>query len=305
MDEYACADKAAEYVPLWRSVYMCVYCTGSSQLSLNRHWSDGAYFIAPLDYWKRGNIPLVLGANQAVCSCPIFRVQVNWMIKLFKPWPWANYLWVGEEVSLEFMAGLTGRHTWSGRLQFRRQLKEKEKVEGQWSFWELAWQKVYWHYSFIVRPLSPGSLSSFTLDQKKKHTCVLYTHSHRHTLLDIHAFSPTSLKFEAWSCSTSGNMRNTNIFLWQLHAVHTVYVSMHAHTHTHSALVGEESLTFSSITIWKGGYTDAVHQWKCITRPVKHRVFDLLEATWYGAQNNDVHPYGNTFPCQHCMKFMC
>lgn len=71
-----------------------------SQLSVTCHWSHGACFIALVDYGKRGNIPLVLGADQAVCSCPIFRVQLNWMIKLFKPWPWANYLWVGEEVSL-------------------------------------------------------------------------------------------------------------------------------------------------------------------------------------------------------------
>ena len=81
-------ERSSECSPLWRSAYMRVfpYVLYDVQPAVTHmRWSEGPRFIAPLDYSKRGNIPLVLGANQPVCSCPIFRVRPNWMIKLFKP----------------------------------------------------------------------------------------------------------------------------------------------------------------------------------------------------------------------------
>lgn len=107
-------------------------------------------------------------------------------------------------------------------------------VEGQWSVWELAWQKVEWHHRFIGRALSPDSLSSSPLIKKK-------------TLTPIKPF---------WSCSTSGKMWNTNIFLWQLGSARVC-----ARTRTHCDFQLDLSL--------KGGCTDVVHQWKHITRANK------------------------------------
>lgn len=61
-------ERSAECSPLWRSAYMRVfaYVLYDVQPAVT-HMRRSEVFIARLDYGKRGNIPLVLGANQPVC----------------------------------------------------------------------------------------------------------------------------------------------------------------------------------------------------------------------------------------------
>ena len=221
-----------------------------------------------------------------------FRVGLTWLMCLIRTWSW----------------------TW--RLQIsQRQLKEIEQVEGQWSFWELAWQKVYWHYSFIVRSLSPGSLCSLPLIKKKNthtHTefCAEHTltRSHAHFCANMHSHTcpPQDLQLDLVppleTCATLIYSSGSYI----LHAVHIVYAHTHTHTHTQCTLLGEESLTFSSITIWKGGYTEAWLQWRYITQA------NILSLTSWRSLGFDmelkidiVHPHRNRFPCQRCMRMIC
>lgn len=134
------------------------------------------------------------------------------MIKLFKPWPWANYLWVGEEVSLEFIArltcivhevGLEGCGLAEGAEGERRM--EAVELLG-------AWQKVHWHYSFIVPSLSTDSLTrNHLLLIKKQHMEFCTIHTDTHTL--------------AWCFSPHVK---TNVFSYILHAVHYVNACSHA-----------------------------------------------------------------------------
>lgn len=121
----------------------------------------------------------------------------------------------------------------------------------------------------------PRLTLQLTLDQEKKnkkhtHGVLCWTHTNTllsHTLLLKHAFShmPPS-RFAAWSCSTSGNMCNTNIFLWQLHTTCCTYCIC---THTHSLAVHylvksrwpSARLPFEREVTWRPGSSgDASHR---------------------------------------------
>lgn len=143
----------------------------------------------------------------------------------------------------------------------------------------------------------PRLTLQLTLDQEKKnkkhtHGVLCWTHTNTllsHTLLLKHAFShmPPS-RFAAWSCSTSGNMCNTNIFLWQLHTTCCTYcICTYTHTHTHSLYitwwrVADLQLDYHLKGRLHGGPAPVE-----MHHTGQHLVFDLLEAAWfwYGAQN--------------------
>lgn len=232
----------------------------------------------------------MLQANQAVCSCPIFRVQVNWMIKLFKPWPRANYLWVGEEVSLGFTARLTG---WRASCVHEVGLEGCSLAEGAegeregWRAGELLGAGSA-ESLLTLQFFSKVSVSRLALyypwSRKKRGVHTAHTHLCL-SRCDAHFFPPME------TCETL--MYSFDSYM--LHAVHTVNVSL---SHTHCTALGEESLTFSWISIWKGGYSDAWPQWKCITRA------NILTLTsWRPLSFNTICSSTSCgFPCQHCMN---
>lgn len=163
----------------------------------------------------------------------------------------------------------------------------------------------------------PRLTLQLTLDQEKKtknthmefcaeHTLTHSSHTHFCSNMHSHTCPPQDLQLDLVppleTCATLIYSSGSYI----QHAVHIVYAHTHTHTLTRCTLLGEESLTFSSITIWKGGYTEARLQRRCITQA------NILSLTSWRPLGFDtelkidiVHPHRNRFPCQRCMKMIC